>query len=346
MTRAIAKTLRKPWYSDLRLTARTGVTPSRIADLVLIEERVKRQLPSDALLPADLRDAALSRIRFAPILLGPIFVEGAHFIDPVWRGLLNALCDVVTVEWLAPPIADTTWFRGRISRAAPASAEATLVTCADPRHEALEALRWARRLLASGAVNASEIGISSASTEDWDDHIFSLAAASHLRVHFSHGVPCLSARDGQRCAALADVLLNGLSQARVRRLFSLASGEGTALDALPQRWLSVARGANLASVAEWSRALRSSSASGAEAEAIVLPLLAILEKGSEAAVQAASSFLRGRSRYGTWRRVRRLPPHSRRTRPLRFRRGVPRLATCRRTTAMGPVARPHESRMA
>jgi hypothetical protein len=31
-------------------------------------------------------------------------------------------------------------------------------------------------------------------------------------------------REGQACAALADVLLNGLSQDRVRRLFGRAAG--------------------------------------------------------------------------------------------------------------------------
>ena len=92
------------------------------------------------------------------------------------------------------------------------------------------------------------------------------------------------------------MLLNGLSQARARRLFALAVGQGSALDALPQGWLMVSRSASLNSVAEWTRALDAQLAGSFDAKPIVVPLLSLLEKGPEAATEAAAAFLRGRSR--------------------------------------------------
>jgi hypothetical protein len=296
MTRAIAKTFRKAWHADLRLQDKAPATSGRIADLVELEDRVKRRLPPAALLPAALRDAALARIAFASVLLGPVRIEGVHFVEPVWRPLLNALVGVVPIAWDAPPSADTSWFRGIVNRPSVAAREPELVTCADPKHEAVEALRWVRGLLASGNAKASEIAISAVSTEEWDEHILSLSAEAGLRIHFPHGVPCLSTRDGQRCAALADLLLNGLSQARVRRLFALAAGQGTALDTLPQGWLSIPRRAALGSAVEWKRALEAGPPKSAASTAHVLSLLTILEKGAGAAGEAADALLRGRSR--------------------------------------------------
>jgi hypothetical protein len=302
MTRAIARTLRKAWYADLRLPDREAAGSSRIADLVLIETDVRRLLPAGALLASDLRDAAVARVGLAPVLFGPVRIEGVHFIEPVWRPLLNALCESVAVEWLAPPSSDTAWFHGLVKKVAALPPEPDLVTCADPRHEALEALRWARSLLAAGKANASEIAICAVSTEEWDDHILSLADEAQLRVHFPHGVPCLSTRDGQRCAALADALLNGLSQSRVRRLFALAAGQGTVLDALPQGWLAVSRGASLSCVAEWTRALEAQPAGHFDANRLSCRCCPSWKKERTLRARPALHFCgAGRAVCGTWR---------------------------------------------
>ena len=90
--------------------------------------------------------------------------------------------------------------------------------CADPKSEVIEALRWARELLSSGRAKPEDIAIAATSTEDWDDHVLAYAASAGLPVHFSHGVAALSRPEGQACAALADLLTNGLSQERVWRL--------------------------------------------------------------------------------------------------------------------------------
>ncbi len=159
MTRAVAGTLRKVWHADLGLRAHSSADSKRVADLVSIAEPVRRQLPRGARLPGELRDAALARVRQAPILLGPVRLEGVHVVEPVWRTLLNDLSRHVEVTWQAPPFADTDWFHGKIVATAPTAPERAVVSCADPRHEALEALRWARELLSSGKAQASEIGI-------------------------------------------------------------------------------------------------------------------------------------------------------------------------------------------
>jgi hypothetical protein len=156
-----------------------------------------------------------------------------------------------------------------------------------------------RALLSGGQVRASEIAIAAASTDAWDEYFLALTAGTGLRIHFSHGIPVLSTWDGQRCAALADVLLRGLSEARVRRLVSLCAGGGGALEQLPQNWLALLpRGATLLTLEEWQRALHGMKVeSGAfDFSAALLPWLSLLAKGTDAARDAAAATLRGGAR--------------------------------------------------
>jgi PD-(D/E)XK nuclease superfamily protein len=300
MTRAIARTLHKAWDADLDLRNIADAKPGRMHDLALIEDRVKTQLPQVILLPRALRDAALTRIQYAFWLLGPVRLEGLTFIAPVWRPLIKSLAQKVPLEWCAPKAADTAWFSGlvtatKIQRPTP---EPKIVSCADPHHEVVECLRWARQLIASGAAKPSEIAFAAASTTAWDDHFLALTATTGLRLHFSHGIPALATRDGQRCAALADILLHGLSHRRVRRLALLCAGQGSGADCLSNGWLSVLpRGATLPSLDDWQKAIAAAKLEGANltsAEA-ALPLLALLAKGPCAAKETAGLFLRGQS---------------------------------------------------
>jgi hypothetical protein len=140
-----------------------------------------------------------------------------------------------------------------------------------------------------------------------------LAPSAGLRIHFSHGIPALSTRDGQRCAALADVLLRGLGESRVRRLIGLCNGTGTALDSLPPGWLgALPRGATLHRLADWQRALQGFTWEGEPvgADAVLLPALEILVQGPAAAEKAAGSFLRGRARDIWQAATRAAPPHA------------------------------------
>jgi RecB family exonuclease len=222
MTRAVSRSLRKVWDAGVRLDA-GGTGAARIGDLALIEERVRRHLTGAVMLPHDLRNAAVARIRHAERLVGPVKIERLSFIAPNWRHLIEALAENVPVEWHAPNCAETDWFPGSVVRLEAIGRETvtTAVSCADPRHEVVESLRWARQLIASGKARPQEIAIASAGTAVWDDHFHASVADAGLRLHFVHGIPALSSRDGQRAAALADVLLHGLSQSRMRRLVSL-----------------------------------------------------------------------------------------------------------------------------
>ena len=171
-------------------------------------------------LPHDLCDAAMSRVSRSKALLGTVTLDGIVDIDPVWRPLLNEIACFTELCWVSPGQAETSWFKGKFTdgqRLAPANfwAEAS----ADPKSEVVEALRWARQLLSSGQAKAEEVAIAATSTPDWDDHFLAYANDAGLPLHFSHGVPALSTPEGQACAALADMLTNGLSQERVWRLF-------------------------------------------------------------------------------------------------------------------------------
>ncbi|WP_456708567.1 PD-(D/E)XK nuclease family protein [Bradyrhizobium sp. USDA 4452] len=298
MARAVGRTLRKLWDADLDLRALGD--SQRIRELVLIEERVREQLPNAMLSPRDLRNAALQRIQHAPRLLGPVCIEHLSFVQPVWRPLIEALTKVVPVEWRAPRHAETEWFSGGVATiAAPSHViRPTVLSCADPRHEVVEALRWARHLITSGFAKPDEIAVASASPGAWDDHFLALVSETGLTVHFAHGIPALATLDGQRCAALADVLLHGLNQRRVRRVVSLCGGQVSALDKLPYDWLAaLPRGATLPALDDWSRAIEEAilkDGSLAPTRA-VLPLLDILAKGPAASSEAAALLLRERS---------------------------------------------------
>ncbi|MCS3965014.1 hypothetical protein M2189_008217 [Bradyrhizobium japonicum] len=175
------------------------------------------------------------------------------------------------------------------------AAGVSVVSCANPRAEAIEALRWMRELITSGRARPDEIAICATATEDWDEHFLVLVADADLPLHFSHGVPVLASREGQACAALADVLLNGLGQDRIRRLFGHAAGRSRALADLPANWsLGLQPGAALFEIDQWQRAL--DEATGRRADAgdprpVVMPVLQLLASGPEAAAQAGAMLL-------------------------------------------------------
>ena len=254
MIRAVTQTLRRLWHADFNLDA-VADQSARLRDLAQIQTLVRAALPSGALIPPDLRDAAIQRIRHAKALLGRVCIEGLSDIDPVWRPLFTKLSQEVSITWRAVGSTDRAWFAGRLE-ATPETAPKILTgeVAADPRAEVVEALRWARALLSRDDVLACDIAITAASPSAWDDHFLVLANEAALPVHFSHGVPALSTRDGQACAALADVLIGGLSQDRVRRLINRLPGDVKSM--IPGDWSTgLSRRAGLFTVEHWSRAL-------------------------------------------------------------------------------------------
>lgn len=256
MTRSVAWTLTRLWNADLALVVHAQES-ARLKDLMTIEARVRASLPPGVLSPRDLRDAALRRVTTAPAVLGAVDLNRIVRVAPVWRPLLIGLTQQVRLTWRNPGDVDVAWFGGELGfDVRPSTASPEIVSCASPRAEAVESLRWIRELIASGRARPDQIAVCATATEDWDDHMLVLAADAGLPVHFSHGVPALASREGQACAALADVLLSGLSQDRVRRLFGHAVGRSRGLDALPQNWAQGLRpGAALFELEQWRPAL-------------------------------------------------------------------------------------------
>ena len=315
ITRAVARTLHKVWNADIDLETAAGCGPPRLRDLAAIERRVRARLPVGTPLPRDLCAAALKRVDRAPTLLGPVLIENVCWIPPLWRKLVMAVGETTPVEWAAPAIAETSWFAGAVKPVDLVNdpEKSDVVSCADPHHEVVETLRWVRELLSTKTAEPRDIAIAAASPAAWDEHLLGLVANSGLRIHFSHGVPALSVRDGQRCAALADILVRGPSEQRVRRLVSLCAGERTELDRLPADWLrALPRGASLLALRDWERVLSAMQRNGgpADLEPTLMPLLRLFARGPLAAAEAGTLLLRGRSRNIWQTALRAAPPHA------------------------------------
>lgn len=308
--RAVARSLDLVWKADLALESFAARSP-RLADLFLVEQRLREALPAGKFLPRQLRDTALGRLQHVSALLGAITLEGLLDVDPLWRPLVAALARDGDVTWNAPMAADRSWFSGRISvTPTDIPKELRAVVCADPRSEVVEALRWARELLSSGKAAASDIAIVTPAPDIWDDHMFVIAGASGLPVHFSHGVPALSTREGQACAALADILVNGINQRRFRRLMRRIPPTAFR-KSIPSDWSAgVSAKAGLFTVDQWRRAFARRAVSASEGrayEAELLEMLTLLSQGPAAAVETGRLLLQGLSRL-LWQEALRLAP--------------------------------------
>jgi hypothetical protein len=295
-TRAVAATLTAVWAADLSL-ARLAPTSQRVADLALLERRVRDALPTGVLPPRDLRDAAIARVQHAPAVLGPIELDQLSTVLPVWRPLLLALHPMVPLHWRDPAGSDSAWFPGEVAtdRTARSAPPVEVVSCAVPHAEVTESFRWAHHLVSSGQARPEEVAICATSTDTWDEHFVIAAKNSGLPVHFSNGVPALSSHEGQACAALADILLNGLNQDRLRRLLGYAAGRCAMLEELQSDWArGLPRGATLLQLEQWSRALQEAAAQrddGLHLASILLPVLQLLAGGPAVALQAGEALL-------------------------------------------------------
>lgn len=237
---AALATLRKLWHVDLDLDTRANGHP-RIAAMQRLDLAVRSVLPKGMLVPPALAQAAQLRLRHAPAILGAVECERLGDLAPCWRPLLLALASVTPVRWHAGARPVPPWLTDGIvevihDTSAPASV--SLVSASDACHEAIDAMRWARALLASGQAKPDEIAIAATSTVSFDDHLLALRTQADFDVYFAHGVPASSTRAGQQAAALADVLVGGLTVPRLRRLARLC-GNAPLFERLPERWLRV-----------------------------------------------------------------------------------------------------------
>jgi hypothetical protein len=313
--RSLLSTLRKLWDADLELQTLAAQTP-RLADLALLEHRVHGALPGGVQTPRILVKRALTRVQFAPAALGPVVIEGHVHVPPVWRPLLAALADTTDLIWCGPKREKAPWFLGQITKTTQSKAATPeLVCCATPHSETVEALRWLRKLLTSGQARPEEVAICATAPQPWDEHFLALARNSELPLHFSHGIPALATRDGQACAALADVLLSGISQERVRRLLSYGYGRELLLNELPSHWGAGIRAeAGLFEAGHWRRALRAAAASRPAGELdpapLLLPIIDLLARGVAVADEAGAFLLSPSSRTIWAEALHRAPPHA------------------------------------
>jgi hypothetical protein len=284
---------------------------ARLRDFVLLERRVRDEMPSGMLTPPDLVKAALARLRFAPKVLGAVTIQDVPKIQAVWHPLIQALCDVVPVRWIASQHSRRDWFSGDTqTRPSGTALLGSADLCADPRNEVRESLRWARELVADGKAAPHEVAISAASPSAWDDAFLVLSREAGMPVHFTHGIPALATREGQACAALADILLRGLSQERVRLLFARLP-HSPAKENLPSDWAKgLRRSAALTSPTLWRHALeqtRDERANGDLAERTLLPILEALAGGIASAEGVGRRLLKGAA-LSLWRDALRMAP--------------------------------------
>lgn len=313
MPRAVLQALDAVWRADIDLSSMPRHV-GRFADLSLLETRIRELLPASRKLPRDLRDSAMSRVALSKALLGPVTLDGIVEIDVVWRPLLDEIARFTELSWDSPAQAENAWFKGKLRRRTEvAPAKILAEASADPKSEVVEALRWARQLLSSGQAKAEEIAITATSTPDWDDHFLAYATSAELPVHFSHGVPALSTPEGQACAALADILTNGLGQERVWRLFRRLPARPF-MNTLPEDWFSsIPRSAGLKTLDQWREALivgRSHRATGDLAETMLLALLELLAHGPSVGREAGRLILSGASLIMWEEASRSAPPHA------------------------------------
>ena len=285
MARAAAGTLDKVWRAGIDLSASDHPRLRALHDL---EAEALRRLPPSMKRPQDLVGLALARAPLAPRLFGAVEIHGHSEMSPCWRPLLAALSDVTKIAWVAGRRPVPEWLdRRKIEVRADEAhevADPQLISCASPYHEALEALRWVRELLASGRARPEDIAIAAASPGDFDDAVMALSADANLPIHFVHGLRATTKREGQTAAALTELLVKGLSQEGVRRLFALMNGASDAIEGLPGEWTRLLpQDAPLTTLDRWKQVFAALEASdwpeGVDRSALVLNALTLIDLG-------------------------------------------------------------------
>lgn len=307
MIDAAADTLHKAWRAGINLAAHAADHP-RLDAIARLEAAVLDQLPSSMMRPVGIVAAAISRISHAPAVIGPMEIDGLTELSLCWRPLLKALTAHIPVQWTAGPRAAPAWLEGTgisVSRAPAEAPKVGAISAATAYHEAIEAMRWVRSLLASG-VAPSEIAVATASPADYDDHFLALRAEANIDLHFVHGVRAVSTREGQAAAALADIVVRGLSQSRLRRLAAL-SWDSAPFETLPEGWLRVLpTDAPLSTLGAWNRLLARLKPEdwpdGADHTPILRAAVDLLAKGPDAAQEIGDTYLRGRA-LTIWRKA-------------------------------------------
>ncbi len=312
--RAACTSLAKAWSAGLNIdeearSATEETAKSRLAALALLENGVLGRLPASQRRPAELVAEAIPHVKAAKAIFGEIEVHGRTEMSPVWRPLFEALAAETEIVWIAQARHVPDWvgaMGAKVERSEDANTATRTVSCASPRHEILEAMRWAREHLARGA-KPHDIAIAATSPEAWDDHMLANSEAANLPVHFVHGRTALSTADGQLAAALAEVLLRGLSRSRVIRLVALLRVSSARFGAMPgDWWRALPEDAPLLDAERWEQAIDGLDAQGFSDRTDHSPLLTemieLISKGLNAAGEIGEQLFDARTR-AIWRKA-------------------------------------------
>ena len=310
--RAATRTLRHAWSAaiDLQREAAVSGAHPRWRELRALEAHAIERLPTAALPPPELVAAAAGRIQHAGAAVGELRLEHLSEIAPVYRALIAALAQRLDVSWAGLPGAERpAWLPDSVRwlAAETAAAHVTHVSCADPTHEVVEALRWARRLLAEGHEPA-ELGLAAASVAEHDDAMCALLEETQLPIHAAHGLRAVATGDGQRAAALGDLLVRGLEQSRVRRAVgSIRHLPSSPLADLPDDWAArIPVDAALNDLSRWRRTIHDAAAEdwpgGPDAAGLLSEFVEDVAAGPAQAERVGERWLGGRA-LALWRRA-------------------------------------------
>lgn len=299
LVHAGATTLMKYWLSGADLESLT--TSRRVQSILALEDAALSALPANMKRPRDLIDIAMSRAHLSKALFGDIVFRGMTELHPVWRRLLIRMGKETRIVWESGPRPQRPGWIGDAATILHAEAEApetASVSCATPRHEAIEAMRWARELVAEKGVAPGDIAIATVSASTYSDHFLALKGESDLPLHMAMGVAATQTKPGQEAAALADLLLRGLSQKRVLRFVKVRGVEDGPFAGLPEGWeRSLRPDATLRTERLWERTLARKTALAA-VSAIIMPFVrdvaAFTQAGKEEGKQELAAELGAR----------------------------------------------------
>jgi PD-(D/E)XK nuclease superfamily len=314
MVAAAVDTISKVWRAGIDLQRRAGGHP-RLASIATLEKAILAVLPPAMMRPTDLVAAALARLEYAPTLIGPVELVGLTELALCWRPLLLGLATQVPVRWVAGPRSVPAWLEDcgiQIERAAAQTPQIGTVSASTAYQEAIDAMRWARALLDSGQAKPAEIAIAAVTPVDYDDYFLALRHDANFELNFVHGVHITSCREGQAAAALADILLRGPSQMRMRRLSTLLRAYPGPFQDLPEGWeRHLPSDAPLTSHQSWTRLLERLTPASWNDDIDHTPALReivnLLWQGTAAAAPVGEQLLSGRV-LAIWRSALRAGP--------------------------------------
>jgi hypothetical protein len=294
MTSACADTLMTWWMSGLEYADYNGVI--RMEAIRSIDEAVTERMPAHLRKPADIVRIACSRAAHAPRIFGDITFVGMTDLHPVWRPILEEMAGIegYGFTWNAGPYPVPEWLDSyppgsvKVTRSQAANPELSAETASDARHEVLEALRWAIGLMASGH-RGEDIAIAAVSVSAYAGIVHTLSRDADIDIHMPNGIPALQTNAGQECAALADLLIRGISHKRVRRLWDVCPGS-EAFGSLPDSWIMrIPQDASLLTPDRWKRLLSRNDMS--DVKQVLEPMIDLLAEGVKASEKAGGKFL-------------------------------------------------------